>query len=367
MRPPFILGLEFAGIVIEAPPGADFRKGDAVFGDYSGSFSEIISIPKEQISSLQLVPEGWPVEAAAGLAATLPVSYDGLVSAGRMRSGETVLVHAAAGGLGVMACQIAAAKGCRVIATAGSDAKCAYAKGYGASECINYSTNKEWWKRVNEITEGKGVNVVFDPVGLVEPSLKCMASKGRIVVVGFAGTADNFEKIAMNRILLKQVELIGYVSLFTSHARNTADSTALWPIAEREPGEARGDMGAALPYARVHECQARAVRHVRGLGKRAAGFERYFRKENFRQGDNKTCAGRWHLAPITADTFCIGTALEYIFLLKIQCLQLHIYVSPRAPESESCLPCPSFFDSLHAQKTRNLWFRLPGCKTKETA
>lgn len=151
------------------------------------------------------------MEAAAGLAATLPVSYDGLVSAGRMRSGETILVHAAAGGLGSMACQVASALGCRVIGTAGSDAKCAYAKSYGADECINYSTDEEWWKKVNEITGGKGVNVVFDPVGLVEASLKCTASKGRIVVVGFAGSADNFEKIAMNRILVKQAELIGYV------------------------------------------------------------------------------------------------------------------------------------------------------------
>lgn len=197
---------------MEAPPGAKFQKGDAVFGDYTGSYAEIISISPDQASSLQLVPEGWPVEAAAGLAATLPVSYDGLVSAGRIRPGETVLVHAAAGGLGIMACQVAAAMGCRVIGTAGSDKKCAYVKGYGVKDCINYTTNKEWWNRVNEITGGKGVDVVFDPVGLVEPSMKCTASKGRIVIVGFTGSDEKFEKIPTNRILLKQIELIGYVS-----------------------------------------------------------------------------------------------------------------------------------------------------------
>ncbi|TQV96980.1 zeta-crystallin [Cordyceps javanica] len=210
VTPPFILGLEFAGIVLEAPADCEFQKGDAVFGDYAGSYAEIISFPRDQISSLLRVPEGWPVEAAAGLAATLPVSYDGLVSAGRLRAGETVLVHAAAGGLGVMACQIAAAKGCRVIGTAGSDAKCAYAKGYGASECINYSTDTSWWESVNTMTGGRGADVVFDTVGLVESSLKCTASKGRIVVAGFAGLGGKFEKIAMNRILLKQAELIGY-------------------------------------------------------------------------------------------------------------------------------------------------------------
>ncbi|KAJ6788072.1 hypothetical protein PWT90_02519 [Aphanocladium album] len=203
--PPFVLGLEFAGIVLEAPAGCPFQKGDKVFGDHAGSYAEVISIAQDEASRrLQRVPEGWPVEAAAGLAATLPVSYDALVSAGRLRAGETVLVHAAAGGLGVMACQVAAARGCRVIGTAGSDAKCKYARGYGAGEVINYTTDAEWWKRVNELTGGKGVDVVFDPVGLVEPSLKCTASKGRILVVGFAGLDGNFEKIAMNRILLKQ-------------------------------------------------------------------------------------------------------------------------------------------------------------------
>ncbi|ATY58277.1 Quinone oxidoreductase 2 [Cordyceps militaris] len=210
VTPPFILGLEFAGIVIAAPADSEFQKGDAVFGDHAGAYSEVISIPREQIPSLLHVPEGWPVEAAAGLAATLPVAYDGLVGAGRLRAGETVLVHAAAGGLGVMACQIAASRGCRVIGTAGSDAKCKYAKGYGASECINYTTDAQWWDKVNSMTGGRGVDVVFDPVGLVGPSLKCMAAKGRIVVVGFAGLDGNFENIAMNRILLKQVELIGY-------------------------------------------------------------------------------------------------------------------------------------------------------------
>ncbi|OAQ97163.1 hypothetical protein LLEC1_03055 [Akanthomyces lecanii] len=134
-----------------------------------------------------------------------------------------------------MACQVAAAKGCRVIGTAGSDDKCAYAKGYGASECINYSTDKEWWKQVNEITAGKGVDVVFDPVGLVEPSLKCVASKARIVVVGFAGLDGNFEKIAMNRILLKQVELIGYrfgQSLRESPAKRQELWGQLYPMLE---------------------------------------------------------------------------------------------------------------------------------------
>lgn len=157
------------------------------------------------------MPKRWSVEAAAGLAATLPVSYAALVHAGRLAAGETVLVHAAAGGLGIMAVQIAAALGCRVIGTAGTDEKCAYVRQFGASACINY-TAADWVDKINKETAGNGVDLVFDPVGLVDRSLKCIAHRGRVVVVGFAGTEGQIEKIAMNRILLKQVSLIGYVS-----------------------------------------------------------------------------------------------------------------------------------------------------------
>lgn len=110
-----------------------------------------------------------------------------------------------------MAVQIAAALGCRVIGTAGTDEKCAYVRQFGASACINY-TAADWVDKINKETAGNGVDLVFDPVGLVDRSLKCIAHRGRVVVVGFAGTEGQIEKIAMNRILLKQVSLIGYVS-----------------------------------------------------------------------------------------------------------------------------------------------------------
>jgi len=123
-----------------------------------------------------------------------------------------VLVHAAAGGLGLTAVQIAKAAGARVIATASSKEKLDVAKRFGADECVNY-TNLEWWKDVMELTNGDGVGVVYDPVGLVDKSLKCLKHKGRILIIGFAGIEGNLEKIAMNRVLLKQAQLIGYVSV----------------------------------------------------------------------------------------------------------------------------------------------------------
>jgi NADPH2:quinone reductase len=130
-----------------------------------------------------------------------------------LKKGETVLVHAAAGGLGLTAVQIAKAAGARVIATASSKEKLDVAERFGADECVNY-TNSEWWEDVMELTNGDGVDVVYDPVGLVDKSLKCLKHKGRILIIGFAGIEGNLEKIAMNRVLLKQAQLIGYVSVF---------------------------------------------------------------------------------------------------------------------------------------------------------
>lgn len=210
MKPPFTLGLEFAGIVVSAPSQSSYKIGDAVFGDSLGSYAEYLTIPADS-SSIQRIPPSWSFTQAAGLGATLPVSYGALVLRAGLKAGETVLVHSAAGGLGLMATQIAAALGCKVIGTAGSPEKCAFARKMGASECFDYS-REAWWDRVMDVTGGQGVDVVFDPVGLIDRSLKCTAHRGRMLVVGFAGLDGQMEKIAMNRILLKQVTLIGYVS-----------------------------------------------------------------------------------------------------------------------------------------------------------
>ncbi|KAK7416786.1 hypothetical protein QQX98_004979 [Neonectria punicea] len=208
VRPPFTLGLEFAGIVISSPDTSSFKPGDSVFGDCSGAYCEFLII-QEDSGSLQKMPTSWDFTEAAALGATLPVSYGALVLRGGLKAGETVLVHSAAGGIGAMATQIAVAMGCHVLGTAGSFEKCAYAQGLGASLCVNYSQGN-WWERILEETDGRGVDVVFDPVGLVDRSLKCLAHRGRVLVAGFAGRDGQTEKIAMNRLLLKQATLTGY-------------------------------------------------------------------------------------------------------------------------------------------------------------
>jgi NADPH2:quinone reductase len=157
---------------------------------------------------LHRIPSKWSFAEAAGLAATAPVSYGALIMRSSIQPGETVLIHAAAGGLGLMAVQIAKARGCTVIATAGSVAKLQVAQRYGADHVFNYN-DPNWHKCVLDSTHGSGVDVVFDPVGLVDKSLKCLKQKGKMLIVGFAA---NMEQIATNRMLLRQAVLIGYVS-----------------------------------------------------------------------------------------------------------------------------------------------------------
>lgn len=188
-----------------------------MYGGGTGSYAEQIAIKDE--SSINHIPNGWSFEEAAGFAATAPVSYGALITRASLKKGETVLIHSAAGGLGLMAVQIAKAAGARVIATASNSIKLAVAKSFGADEIINYTDGSEWWKKVMDLTDQQGVDVVYDPVGLVDKSLKCLKPRGRILVVGFTGTEGNLEKIAMNRVLLKQAQIIGYVSFVPSQGR----------------------------------------------------------------------------------------------------------------------------------------------------
>lgn len=147
------------------------------------------------------------------IAVNAPVSYGGLIIHGGFKNGETVLVNAAAGGLGPVAVQMAKAIGAHVVAAASSEEKLDVAGRFGADEYVNYSNNEDWWQTVLERTSGKGIDVVYDPVGLVDKNLKCLKQNGRILLIGFAGREGNMERIAMNRVLLRQAQIIGYVSL----------------------------------------------------------------------------------------------------------------------------------------------------------
>jgi NADPH2:quinone reductase len=193
---PFLLGAEFAGIVLSSPETSSFRPGDRVFGSNQGSYAEktIALLP-----TLHRIPRGWSFRDAAGLSVTAPTSYAALVLRAKLQRGEVCLVHAAAGGVSLTAVQIAKALGATVIATC-SPGKFGVAKRFGADYTVDY-TRKEWMDEVKTICKGLkkgGVDVVYDSVGKVEESLKVVGWGGRILIIGFAG--GKIEKVAMNRV-----------------------------------------------------------------------------------------------------------------------------------------------------------------------
>ncbi|CAJ0545394.1 Ff.00g088670.m01.CDS01 [Fusarium sp. VM40] len=208
-QPPFpwIAGAEFAGTVIATPTNSSkpkFPVGSRVFGASQGAFATKI---RAKENTLLPVPDGWSFKEAAGLFVTAPTSYGALVVRAEVKKGDYVLVHAAAGGVGLAAVQVAKAFGATVIATASTQHKLDIAKSYGADHVISYN-DASWPAQVKKLTpNSRGVDIVYDPVGLVDLSTKCTAWNGRILVIGFA--AGKIEKVAMNKVLLKNISIVG--------------------------------------------------------------------------------------------------------------------------------------------------------------
>jgi NADPH2:quinone reductase len=204
---PFVPGAEVAGVVTEVGAGATgFAVGDRVLGSPGlGGFAESALLP---------AAAAWPLPAdmsfaeGAALPIIYPTSYAGLVYRAALRPGEDLLVHAAAGGVGLAAVQIGVALGARVIATAGGAEKCAVALREGADVAIDYS-REDFVARVLELTGGKGADVIYDSVGgdVFDRSLKCIAWNGRLLVIGFASGV--IPSVRVNRILLKNIAVTG--------------------------------------------------------------------------------------------------------------------------------------------------------------
>ena len=154
------------------------------------------------------VPEGMAYAEAAALPIVYCTSYAALVFRADLQPGETLLVHAAAGGVGLAAVQIGRALGARVIATAGGSEKVEVALAHGAEAGIDYRA-EDFVDTVLEATEGSGADVIYDPVGgdVFERSLKCIAWNGRLLVIGFA--SGEIPSVKLNRVMLKNISLVG--------------------------------------------------------------------------------------------------------------------------------------------------------------
>jgi NADPH:quinone reductase len=218
VRPPrpFTPGQEVAGTVIASASGGRLTPGQRVASKVVwGGFAEQVLVDEAMAIA---VPDAMPLAEAAALPVVYPTAHIALLAHGRLRPGETVLVHAAAGGVGLAAVEIARAKGARVIATVGGASKAALPRDRGAEAVLDY-TQEAWIDEVKRLTGGKGADVIFDSVGggVTEQSLRCIAWGGRLLVVGFS--SGTIPAIPANRLLLRQAAAIG---VYWSHERDAA-------------------------------------------------------------------------------------------------------------------------------------------------
>jgi NADPH2:quinone reductase len=202
--PPFVLGAEIAGVVRSAPAGAQARPGDRVAAlSWFGGFADLALAPVDMVFPL---PDG--VDFATG--AAIPINYltahFALLHRGQLTAGETLLVHGAAGGVGTATTQFARAHDATVIGVASSEEKAALAKAAGAQHTVPADG---FLAAVKELTGGRGVDIVVDPVGgeRFTDSLRSLAPLGRLLVIGFVG--GEIPTVKVNRLLLNNTSVVG--------------------------------------------------------------------------------------------------------------------------------------------------------------
>lgn len=205
---PFILGMEGAGAI--SAIGADvtsWKVGDRViFGVRPGAFAEYVRLPAS--GNLMRLPSGWSDAEGSAFRVGATTAFHSLVHRAALKSGEVLLVHGAAGGVGLAAVQLGKHLGARVIATGSDDARLAVVKEQGADLLVNYRT-ADFVSVVKGATDGRGADVIYDPVGgeVLEKSMRAAAYGARLLVVGF--TSGGPSKIMSNHVLIKGLSILG--------------------------------------------------------------------------------------------------------------------------------------------------------------
>ncbi|KQU04466.1 NADPH:quinone oxidoreductase [Rhodococcus sp. Leaf7] len=238
---PFVPGSEVAGTVRSAPEGSGFTAGDrvAALTGFGGGMAEVAVVTPDLVFAL---PDAVSFEAGAGLLFNDLTVHFALRQRGRLAQGETVLVHGAGGGIGTSTLRLAPALGAsRVIAVVSSEGKAEIARAAGASDVVMLDG---WKDTVKELTGGRGVDIVIDPVGgdRFTDSIRSLAPGGRLVVIGFTG--GDIPTVKVNRLLLSNVEVVGagWGAWWMSRPGYTATQ---W--AELEPLFASGELSAPEP------------------------------------------------------------------------------------------------------------------------
>jgi putative PIG3 family NAD(P)H quinone oxidoreductase len=229
-------GLEVSGRIEAVGAGVDrWRVGAEVCALVAGGgYASLCVAPEPQCLP---VPAGLDLRSAAALPETCFTVWTNVCDRGRLRAGETVLVHGGSSGIGTTAIQLAAARGARVFVTAGSDEKCRACEALGAARAVNYRQT-DFVEAVRELTGGRGVDLVLDIVGghYLARNLACLATDGRLVQIGLMGGAARAE-LDLRRVLARRLTITGSTLRPRSVAEKGQIAEALlrevWPLVER--------------------------------------------------------------------------------------------------------------------------------------
>jgi putative PIG3 family NAD(P)H quinone oxidoreductase len=229
-----IPGLEVAGTIEAlAPDVTRWRPGDAVCALVAGGgYAEYCTAPAVQCLP---VPSGLDLTTAAAIPETFFTVWTNVFDRGRLRAGESILIHGGSSGIGTTAIQLARARGSRVFATAGSSAKCAACERLGAERCVNYR-EADFVDVINRLTAGRGVDLVLDMVGgeYFARNVDALSVEGRLVEIATLGGAK--AELNIQTVMQKRLTVTGS----TLRARPVADKAAIaaavhenvWPLLE---------------------------------------------------------------------------------------------------------------------------------------
>ena len=266
LRPdlPFVPGTEAAGVV--SAIGANvtgFAIGDRVMTAHRpGAFVEAAALHP---SSMQPIPDAMSFEEAAGFRAGFTTAYHGLVQGGNLQAGETALILGAGGGMGLAAVQVAKQLGATVIAAAGSAEKLAVAKSYGADHLIDYTD--EFRSRVKAATDGRGADVVFDPVGgdVFDEAMRCINMGARLIIVGFTGGRP--AQARTNLLLIKCASAVGIRVGAFSRARPQAALANMARLLDwADAGKLRTHISHRFPFDQIGNAMA-TIADRKAIGK----------------------------------------------------------------------------------------------------
>jgi len=224
---PLVPGMEGAGVVAAVGPGVSlFREGDRVaWANVLGSYAEHVLLAAERAVA---VPPGLRADTAAAAMLQGMTAHYLCTSTYPLKKGDTCLVHAAAGGVGLLLVQMAKRRGARVIGTVGTEAKAVLAREAGADEVVLYA-QQDFLEEVKRLTGGRGVDVVYDSVGktTAEKSLDCLVPRGMMVFYGNAsGPVPPIDPLVLSRkgsLFLTRPSLVHYISDRASLEARAAD------------------------------------------------------------------------------------------------------------------------------------------------